>query len=69
MRLLESGSGEEGLVDRRGQHKREEQLSETEALQRKVKLLERQLREKEMENELLKKFRKSKGGDILQGEK
>ena len=55
MRLSESGSGEEGLVDRRGQHKREEQLSETEALQRKVKLLERQLREKEMENELLKK--------------
>lgn len=49
------GSGEEGLVDRRGQHKREEQLSETEALQRKVKLLERQLKEKEMENELLKK--------------
>ena len=49
------GSGEEGLVDRRGQHKREEQLSETEVLRRKVKLLERQLREKEMENELLKK--------------
>lgn len=48
-------SGEEGLVDRRGQRKREELLSETEALQRKVKLLERQLREKEMENELLKK--------------
>lgn len=47
------GSGEEGLVDRRGQHKREEQLSKTEALQRKVKLLERQLKEKEMENELL----------------
>lgn len=49
------GSGEEGLVDRRGQHKREEQINETEALQRKVKLLERQLKEKEMENELLKK--------------
>lgn len=48
-------SGAEGLVDRRGQHKREEQLSEIEALQRKVKLLERQLKEKGMENELLKK--------------
>ena len=48
-------SGAEGLVDRRGQHKREEQLSEIEALQRKVKLLERQLKEKGMGDELLKK--------------
>ena len=48
-------SGEAGLADRRGQHKTEEQLTETEKLQRKVKILERQLREKEMENELLKK--------------
>lgn len=48
-------SGGEGLIDRRGQHKTEEQLSETEKLQRKVKLLERQLKEMEMENELLKK--------------
>lgn len=48
-------SGETGLADRRGQHKTEEQLIETEKLQRKVKILERQLREKEMENELLKK--------------
>jgi transposase-like protein len=48
-------SGEDGLADRRGQHKTEEQLTETEKLQRKVKILERQLREKEMENELLKK--------------
>ena len=48
-------SGEKGLIDRRGQHKTEEQLSETEKLQRKVKLLERQLKEMEMENELLKK--------------
>lgn len=48
-------SGEAGLADRRGQHKTEEQLSETEKLQRKVKILERQLKEKEMENELLKK--------------
>ena len=48
-------AGEEGLIDRRGQHKTEEQLSETEKLQRKVKLLEHQLKEMEMENELLKK--------------
>lgn len=48
-------SGEEGLIDRRGQHKTEEQLSETEKLQRKVKILERKLKEMEMENKLLKK--------------
>ena len=48
-------TGEEGLTDKRGRRKTEEQLSETEILQRKVKILERQLKEKEMENELLKK--------------
>lgn len=53
--------GEEGLLDKRGKRKVEEQLSETEKLQRKVKLLERQLREKEMENELLKKVQEIEG--------
>ena len=48
-------SGEEGLADRRGHHKREEELSDIEILERKVRILERQLREKEMENDLLKK--------------
>lgn len=48
-------SGKEGLIDRRGQHKTEEELSETENLERRVKILERQLKEMEMENELLKK--------------
>lgn len=47
--------GDDGLVDRRGQHKSEDQLSDIEILERKVKLLERQLKEKEMENDLLKK--------------
>ena len=47
--------GDDGLVDRRGQHKSEDQLSDIEILERKVKFLERQLKEKEMENELLKK--------------
>lgn len=47
--------GEDGLVDRRGKHKSDEQLSDNEALHRKVKILERQLREKEMEIDLLKK--------------
>lgn len=48
-------SGEDGLVDRRGRHKRNGQLSDNEILERKVKILERQLREKEMEIDLLKK--------------
>ena len=48
-------SGEDGLVDRRGQHKRNEELSDNEILERKVRILERQLREKEMEIDLLKK--------------
>ncbi len=52
-----SDSGEEGLADKRGKRKEAEQLSETEILQRKVKILERQLKEKEMENELLKKVK------------
>lgn len=47
--------GKEGLIDKRGIRKEEEQLSEIEQLQRKVKILERQIKEKEMENELLKK--------------
>lgn len=59
-------SGKEDLIDHCGQHKTEEELSETEKLERRVKILEHQFKEMEMENELLKKFRKSKGGDILQ---
>ena len=47
--------GKEGLKDKRGKRKKEEQLSEIEQLQRKVKILERQIKEKEMENEVLKK--------------
>ena len=47
--------GKEGLTDKRGKRKKEEQLSEIEQLQRKIKILERQIKEKEMENEVLKK--------------
>ena len=46
-----------GKTDKRGKRKEAEQLSEIEILQRKVKILERQLKEKEMENELLKKVK------------
>lgn len=59
--------GKEGLADRRGKRKEEEQLNETEILQRKVKLLEKQLREKEMENELLKKVKEIERRRSFQG--
>lgn len=48
-------NGEDGLLDKRGKRKTEEELSEVESLQRKIDLLEHQLKMKEMENKLLKK--------------
>ena len=62
-------NGSEGLSDKRGKRKTEEELSEVEKLQRQNKILEARIRELEMEAVLLKKFRKSKGGDLLKGEK
>ncbi len=47
--------GTEGLADNRGKRKKEEELSELEKAQRRIKQLERQLLLKERENELLKK--------------
>lgn len=47
--------GEEGLDDNRGHHKKDEELTETELLNKKVKDLERKLEISEMENRLLKK--------------
>ena len=49
--------GHEGLLDKRGKRKEESQLSHEERLERKVKLLERQLELKERENMLLKKVK------------
>lgn len=49
--------GEEGLIDKRGQHKHEEEVDETELLRKKVSRLEKQLEMKEMENKLLKKVK------------
>lgn len=48
--------GEEGLADRRGKHKTEEQLSELELSERKNKLLEERIKRLEIENEFLKKL-------------
>jgi transposase-like protein len=47
--------GADGLKDNRGKRRQEEELSETEKLQRRIKQLERELLMKERENELLKK--------------
>ena len=49
--------GEDGLVDRRGKHKSDDEVDELERLRRKVLMLERQLKEEEMTVELLKKVR------------
>ena len=49
------GNGEEGLKDKRGIRKKEEELSELEKAQRRIKQLEHELLMKERENELLKK--------------
>ncbi len=48
-------NGADGLKDNRGKRRQEEELSETEKLQRRIKQLEHELLMKERENELLKK--------------
>ena len=48
-------NGIEGLKDKRGKHKQEEELSDLEKAQRRIKQLEHELLIKERENELLKK--------------
>jgi transposase-like protein len=48
-------SGEAGLADKRGRHKKDEEVDELEKLRRENKRLKRQLEEKDMTVELLKK--------------
>jgi len=50
-------AGEDGLLDKRGKHKTDETLDETELLRRKIARLEKQLEMKDMENQLLKKVK------------
>ena len=50
-------TGEEGLTDKRGCHKLDEEIDELEKLRRENKRLKRQLEERDMTVELLKKVK------------
>ena len=54
--------GIDGLADGRGRTKPDCEMTDTEKLQAQVRMLEAQLRDKEMEIELLKKVRELEGG-------
>ena len=54
--------GVEGLSDRRGKAKPEDELTEADRLRMENKLLQAKLKDMEMENKLLKKLRELKGG-------
>ena len=53
--------GEDGLTDKRGHHKKDEEVDELERLRRENKRLKRQLEESNMLNELLKKVKEFEG--------
>ena len=53
--------GEDGLADKRGHHKSDEEVDELERLRRENKRLKRQLEESNMLNELLKKVKEFEG--------
>ena len=55
-------SGVDGLVDRRGKAKAEDELTEVERLQQENRMLQAKLKDKEMEIALLKKLRELRGG-------
>lgn len=54
-------NGEEGLSDKRGHHKTDDQVDELECLRRENLRLKRQLKEKDMVVELLKKVKEFEG--------
>ena len=54
-------SGEEGLEDKRGHHKSDDEVDELERLRRENKRLKKQLEERDMLCELLKKVRELEG--------
>ena len=58
----EAANGEEGLEDRRGRRKPDEELDELERLRRENLRLKKQLKEQEMLNELLKKVKELERG-------
>ena len=55
-------TGVDGLVDRRGKTKPENELTEAERLRQENKILQAKLKDKEMEIALLKKLRELRGG-------
>ena len=55
-------SGVDGLIDRRGKARPEEELTEAERLRQENRMLQAKLRDKEMEIALLKKLRELRGG-------
>ena len=61
VRKYEAG-GVDGLVDRRGKSKPEDELTETEQLRQENRMLQAMLKDKEMEIALLKKLRELRGG-------
>ncbi len=54
-------NGEEGLLDKRGHHKTDDEVDELECLRRENLRLKRKLQESEMANQLLKKVREFEG--------
>ena len=54
-------AGEGGLVDRRGTHKTDDEVDELERLRRENRRLKRQLEERDMAVELLKKVKEFEG--------
>ena len=55
-------NGVDGLVDRRGKAKPEDELTEAERLRQENRMLQAKLKDKEMEIALLKKLRELRGG-------
>ena len=53
--------GEDGLTDKRGHHKTDDEVDELERLRRENKRLKRQLEESNMLNQLLKKVKEFEG--------
>lgn len=54
-------TGEEGLSDKRGHHKTDDEVDELERLKRENKRLKRQLEENDMLMQLLKKMKEFEG--------
>lgn len=55
--------GVQGLVDRRGKSKPEEELTEADRLRQENKILQAKIKDQEMEIAILKKLRELRGGD------